>query len=100
LPSEVKTALQREAFTYGRTLNAEISLRLKASLKAQSAHSPPDGTDVKKPQTDIQMHAVNEAHPTSSPFVQQPLSDHDRAMLALFRQLPPEKQLSLLTLLR
>lgn len=51
--------------------------------------------------TDFAILTPNEIEAmTGFKIATRPLTDHDRAVLALFRQLPPEKQLSLLTLLR
>ena len=83
LAPEIRHALQREAAINGRTLHAEIVLRLSRSL---DGHGIGPGTN-----------NAGEAVPPA--FVQQ-LADSERSLLSSFRKMAPEKQLALMTLLR
>ncbi len=80
LHPETRATLVRLAAIHGRSLSKEIALRLEQSLEAESA--PPPSQSVKKDKGPV-----------------DPLSEIDRAMLAVFRQMPVEKQLALLSLL-
>jgi hypothetical protein len=82
LPTELKNALQREAFIHGRRITAEINMRLANSLKANSY---PDAVAAPK--------IVSEAAPARP-------SDIEKELLAAFRKLSPQKQLALLSLLK
>ena len=94
---DLKGRLQREAFVNGRKLTGEINHRLEASLKAETAAPvsastvPPSYT---APNTPTVVHITNDKGPAST------LSGTDQAMLDVFRALPPEKQLALLSLFR
>lgn len=89
LPVELRAGLLAAAANSKRSLSKEIVMRLGASFQNQA------------PLTTYSFPASSAAIPIDDrPKDSTPLNDHDRAVLALFRQLPPEKQLSLLTLLR
>jgi|GEM_PF-1161157 len=89
LQPELRAALEREASINGRTLSAEIIRRLKASLEVDHVR------------TELRLGEV-------APTVQvsregpagKPLSDGQRMILAIWDQMPPEKQLALLTVLK
>jgi hypothetical protein len=83
---DLKGRLQREAFINGRKLTGEINVRLEASLKGHKAGD-----------SDTPQYIVSE---TSTNGPEGPLSGTDQAMLEIFRKLPPEKQLALLSLFR
>lgn len=87
LPSELKAELARAAAIHGQKLNSEVIERLEKSCKA-----PP----LLYSSTPHQVGGVaaNEKDPEG------PLSGTDQAMLEIFRKLPPEKQLALLSLFR
>lgn len=86
LPSSLKAALQREAFINKRTITAETNLRLQRSFSAP----PPSYTAPNTPT----VHVTNDHGPAGA------LADTDRAMLEIFRKMPVEKQLALLSLFR
>lgn len=85
LPSELKAELMRAAAINGQKVNTEVVERLQKSRQAtpdySAAHTP------------TLLH-TNEKGPGSS------LSGTDQAMLDIFRKLPIEKQLALLSLFR
>lgn len=96
LPRELKAELMRQAAINGRRITVEINMRLSASLESPAPNTPnqPLATYPTQPVQAL----TTEDRPKEGNG--DTLNDHDRAVLALFRQLPPEKQLSLLTLLR
>lgn len=91
MPDEMRAEIARCAAAAGRTLTAEINLRLQDSLHtpqpgiAPSPHSYP-----KQPMATV-MHTNDPSHASTA---------LDQAMLKVFHALPVEKQLSLLTLLK
>lgn len=107
LPSQLKADLQREATKQGRKLTQEINIRLRDSLKpapepgiapgaaypinVATAHHANDGKE-NDPQHDIRNN--NEKSLVNT------LTGIDQAMLEVFRKLPPEKQLALLSLFK
>lgn len=87
LPSELKAELARAAAMHGQKLNSEVVERLEKSRTAPAlAYSATPRQDHKFP--------INDNGPAHS------LSGTDQAMLEVFRRLPPEKQLALLSLFR
>ncbi len=87
LPSELKAELARAAAIHGQKLNSEVIERLNKSCHAPAmlySASPRKSADV----------LANDNGPAVV------MSDADRAMLDVFRKLPPEKQLALLSLFR
>lgn len=101
LPEHLRKALERSAFAHGRDLTKEINLRLDASLQAD-----PDGANVRpaeatakvgngypKPPAPTVVHS-NDNGPAPA------LSDVDQAMLEVFRKMPVDKQLALLSLFK
>lgn len=97
MPDDTRLAIERAAFVAGRTVTAEINQRLKASLRADTA---PDNYPAGPLTTGIAV--VHDSgpgtHKDKSPA--DPLSETDRAMLAVFRRLPVDKQLALLSLFK
>lgn len=68
-------------------------MRLSASLRSSA---PPQAQPLSSyPSHSSQGPLITDDRPPDSP-----LNDHDLALLTVFRQLSPEKQLSLLTLLK
>jgi hypothetical protein len=84
MPSDLKETLEREAKINNRSLNSEIVGRLRKSLEPQAA-------------TDDIRYA---AEAPSSGHYAAPLSDAERQFLGIFRRMPVEKQLALLSLFR
>jgi hypothetical protein len=78
MPPDLKARLAAEAMRNGRSLNTEVVARLAASLRDEA------------PRVVMQ--------PSSNGYVENSLSPADRDMLLIFRRLPPEKQLALLSL--
>lgn len=91
LAPALKSRLTREASINGRTLHAEILYRLQQSLD-QHSYSYTEGNN-------LPTHGPASAARDVSPG-EQPLPDTERAMLNVFRRLPPEKQLALLSLFK
>jgi hypothetical protein len=87
MPPELKDRLQNAADLNGRSLNMEIVHRLLASL--ESAY-PPAANEANAPM------AVNA--PVREYTV--PLTDLEKSLLAVFRRLPVEKQLALISLFK
>jgi len=82
MPSELKEMLEREAKINNRSLNSEIIDRLKKGLEQQAGNA-------------------NYVAPASANTdYANPLSDSERQFLGIFRRLPVEKQLALLSLFR
>lgn len=93
---ELKANLQREAFVHHRKLTQEINMRLEASLASDSSAQPPPPpapAPYTQPNTPTVAH-TNDHGPAGA------LADTDRAMLEIFRKMPVEKQLALLSLFR
>ncbi len=84
MPDELKEALQREAKINGRSLNQEIVARLRSSLE-QPVRVPTNGYTV---------------HQGGQQGYSEGMSDAERQMVAVFRRMPPEKQLALLSLFK
>lgn len=80
----------REAAINGRTLHAEILHRLLSSLQGTQSLPPS--------YTAPNLTTRNTTQEDKSPA--DPLTETDRAMLAVFRRMPVEKQLALLSLFR
>ena len=84
MPSELKETLERESKINNRSLNSEIVDRLKKSMERQTPAA----------------NANYVASPTASTDYTNTLSDSERQFLGIFRRLPVEKQLALLSLFR
>lgn len=97
LHPELREQLQQLAQAHGLSLSKEISQRLERSLelerfqKDHPQHVPPSygGPGPQAPRVAREWQDV-----------EPPISDTDRAMLDVFRRLPPEKQLALLSLFK
>lgn len=80
MPKDLREQLEREARANGRSLNMEIVGRLRRSLEASGEATQYTARD-----------AGNGAY-------QADITDIERQLLAVFRRMPPEKQLALLSL--
>lgn len=104
LPAELKAELQRQADANGRRITAEINTRLRISLAARGptlqgilAREAVAKGGITNPMSESNLVTVvhtNEKSPTST------LSSTEQAILEVFRAMPPEKQLALLSLFR
>ena len=92
---EQKAQLQRASVINGVTLTAEINLRLRESLKPKAYPAtdptPPLTTDGKPSPVQAHYQQPNAKGPAN-------LSETDQAMLDIFRRMPAQKQLALLSL--
>jgi len=79
MPPELKDKVSREAKINGRSLNAEVVDRLKKSLAPIRTESGPK---------------LEQNGSSCTPEI----TDTERQLLTIFRRLPPEKQLALLSL--
>lgn len=95
LHPETREQLMRLATINGRSLSKEIALRLEASLQAD--HPPHSYTTPSTATAHTTLHDVG-TQTQKSPA--DPLSETDRAMLGVFRRMPVEKQLALLSLFK
>ena len=92
LPTQLKADLQRHATAQGRKLTQEVVIRLKASLdKTTEQGIAPSSTNYPVHPLATVLHTNEPGHANTS---------LDQAMLKVFRALPVEKQLALLTLLK
>lgn len=82
MPSELKEMLEREAKINNRSLNSEIIDRLKKGLEQQAGNT-----------NYVASASANTDYANA-------LSDSERQFLGIFRRLPVEKQLALLSLFR
>lgn len=94
LHPETRATLMRLANINGRSLSKEIALRLDASLQAETL--PATYTEASAATALTTLHETGAQ--TKSPA--DLLTELDRAMLGVFRRMPPEKQLALLSLFR
>lgn len=83
MPTDLKERIDREAKINGRSLNTEIVTRLKGSLDTA-------GRLPRSAYTAEQRQGV----------YAQELSDAERQLLSIFRRLPVDKQLALLSLFK
>jgi hypothetical protein len=91
LRPELRAKLAREAAINGRSMHAEIVIRLTGSLEGQQGMAPAAISHT------ASERLVGFGQEKSPAYV---LSDIDRAMLSVFRAMPPEKQLALLSLFK
>lgn len=84
MPPDLKDALLREATAAGRSMNQELILRLRASLENPVSEPTVTGYTVQSPSMNYS----------------DTITDIERQLLYVFRRLPPEKQLALLSLFR
>lgn len=97
LHPDVRAELVRIAFVNGRSLSKEIAVRLEASLKTETPAAP---TPAPHPGAYLTDHAPTVLHTANEKGPANALTGIDQAMLEVFRALPPEKQLALLSLFR
>lgn len=100
LPSDLKERLMRAAAANGRRITSEVNTRLRDSFEEVpgtygapalvTAHSTAHTTN----QGNQTVNIAQEISPVD------PLTETDRAMLAIFRRMPVEKQLALLSLFK
>lgn len=101
MPDDVRTGVERAAFTHGRTVTAEINQRLRASLAADAyPHGEKTDIDHFRPKAGAVSEPLDNMVYLSATDNQRPLSETDLAMLEVFRRMPPEKQLALLSLFK
>lgn len=89
LDAETRAQLVKLAELNGRSLSKEIIVRLLASLNAKQTGLPHIGHDV------VGTRETPTEYKTSAE-----VTTTERAMLLVFRSLPPEKQLALLSLFK
>ena len=94
LPEDMKEALQKQANINGRRITAEINTRLKVSL---AAHGPTLQGILAREAFPSPVHKVEQER---APYGNGTISELDKAMLAVFRAMPVEKQLALLSLFK
>lgn len=104
LHPDLRDELIRVAAANGRSLTKEISARLQVSLTLTPASLPTrlaQAVDLGR-RLPASYTAANASatYPANEQSPADALTDIDRAMLAVFRALPPEKQLALLSLFR
>lgn len=85
MPSELKEVLEREAKINSRSLNAEVIDRLKKSTERLTTAGNAN---------------YYVASPSANADYANALSDSERQFLGIFRRLPVEKQLALLSLFK
>jgi hypothetical protein len=78
MPPELKAKIEAEAKRNGRSMNTEVIARLAASLRDPVAYS---------------VTATTAAY-------QHDITESEKQMLQVFRRMPPEKQLALLSLFK
>ena len=93
MTQELKAKLQREAAVHGRTLTGEINQRLMESFKAQLTVVAPSVQPYNLKRTTTKVKA-NDYAPDYS------ISEIERAMLSIFKAMPVEKQLALVSLFK
>lgn len=86
LPADLKAELLRAAAVSGRRITAEVNTRLRQSFEAAPSNYGPTHLSTH--------HSAQEKSPADL------LTETDRAMLAVFRRMPVEKQLALLSLFK
>ena len=103
LEPAVRAALMRESHISGRSLSAEIALRLKRSLDGPQGSADAGqawGANEAAAPYAAKASAANDAADSSPAPAPGELPGDQRLLLRLFTSLPPEKQLALLTLLK
>jgi hypothetical protein len=101
----MREALEREAEIHQRSLSAEIIHRLRSTLEGLQVDYQPQqagALQVREPRSDFAIGTTTLIEAKAAPAVDRAaaLSDAERMALALFRGMPPEKQLALLTVLK
>lgn len=99
MPDEMRLEIAQIAAANARTVTAEINARLRASLQTTTqpgiapSYSPTPKATV--------MHTNDAAHDQSQPITaSHHITAIDAAMLKVFKAMPPEKQLALLSLFK
>lgn len=101
MPDHLRKALERSAFAHDRDLTKEINRRLEASV-----NDDPDGAGVRPVDAKAKTGGGYPAAPgptvlhTNAKDPATALSDVDQAMLDVFRKMPVDKQLALLSLFK
>ena len=98
----MREALEREAEIHQRSLSAEIIHRLRATLEGvQENFQPGAPPPAQIYRSNYDLVVSEAAGPLRMAEAKPPpLTDGERMALALFRGMPPEKQLALLTVLK
>lgn len=96
LPADLKAMLMREAAANGRRITAEVNIRLKESLDRTGVQ--PGAVPGLIPKSYRERPKSTAVHTEEAGA--EDLTDMERAVLAVFRRLPPEKQLALLSLFK
>lgn len=94
LHPDTRETLMRLATINGRSLSKEIALRLEASLQADTLPATYSQASAATALTTLHETGAQTKSPADL------LTELDRAMLGVFRRMPPEKQLALLSLFR
>lgn len=97
LPAKLKSDLQRCASVQGRKLTQEVVIRLKASLEPTQPGIAPSYPFT--PQATV-MHTNDAASDFDHSAASHHITAIDAAMLKVFKAMPPEKQLALLSLFK
>jgi Arc-like DNA binding dprotein len=107
LPAELKEALTREALRNGRRITSEINIRLANSLKTDQEPSvvldEARRTHYPGAARSNAAKIAGEARPEFAVVGTAKmggLTEMEKAVLEVFRRLPPEKQLALLSLFK
>jgi hypothetical protein len=93
MEKELKGALQQAAVMHGRTLTKEINTRLRESL------TPPMRAQSSVAEDVAEKKVLQLGHTAASVHISA-VSNLDQAMLGIFRAMPVEKQLALLSLFK
>jgi hypothetical protein len=88
LPTELRAALDREAYAHGRTLTSEIVRRLEESFQRGTSFAAP------------RIAAAVAAEERGEYSIGAEISPLEAGLLEVFRKLPMEKRLALLALLQ
>ena len=100
LKPELRAQLSREAAINARSLHAEILFRLQASLAEPSAASAANSSVRAMASPTLSTHHAAQHVPVWPAVQTTAYTDAERTLVSYYRRLTPEKQLSLLTLLR
>lgn len=100
MPVQLKAALQAEADRQGRKLTQEVNIRLRESLGI--IHGPTLTAILERERMGMPLRStvVAKGAPPEQPAEGQPVDEMDALMFDVWRRLPPEKKLALLSLLR
>lgn len=97
MPDDLRGMIEREAAVNGRTVTAEINLRLRETFATRVSALPPSYMEPNRVTVSFSPPEGQSANDFSRPLG---LSSTDQAMLEVFRKMPPEKQLALLSLFK